>query len=280
MSEGQNSHARARFAEIVAQKDDQINLAEAALLIAAEEYPRMDVSLYLERLDRFADVSRDLIGGETGPHAIISGINAALFEELGFSGNRENYYDPRNSFLNEVIDRRTGIPITLTIVYMEVAKRVGFDVRGVAMPAHFLAKHPSEAGDIYIDAFNGGDIMGVAGCDELFREVTGGRAELRSEYLAAATTKQILTRTLSNLLGIYSKGDHRRALGVIELILLINPDSPAHVRDRGLLLASLGEIDEALDELERYLTLSTKAIDADLIREQIRVVKQKQAKRN
>src|SRR5262249_32296545 len=199
-----------------------------ALCIAAEEYPRMDPSLYLERLDRFAEVARELIGTQVYPDAIIAALNTVMFEELGFTGNRDNYYDPRNSYLNEVIDRRTGIPITLTVVYMEIARRVGFDVKGVGFPAHFLAKHVSESGDIYIDAFNGGKVLGVAGCDDLFREVTGGRAEMRSEYLASVSTKQIVTRMLSNLLSIYSKNDHRRALSVVERMLLINPDEPAY----------------------------------------------------
>jgi regulator of sirC expression with transglutaminase-like and TPR domain len=280
MPDVQNSEARARFAEIISLKDDEIDLAEAALWIAAEEYPRIDVSLYLERLDRFADLASEYIGSETRPRAIITALNTALFEDLGFSGNRENYYDPRNSYLNEVIDRRTGIPITLTIVYMEVARRVGFVVKGVGLPGHFLAKHVSESGEIYIDAFNGGMLLDVAGCDELFKEVTGGKAELRPEYLSVVTPRQILTRTLSNLLNIYSSSDHRRALFVIERMLLINPDSPPYVRERGLLLARVGEISEALSELERYLVLAPGAVDADLIREQIKVVKQKKAKWN
>jgi regulator of sirC expression with transglutaminase-like and TPR domain len=281
MSESSHTdEARRRFAEIVSRDDDQINLAEAALYIAAEEYPRIDVSLYLERLDKFADLALELASEASGPHETIAALNAALFDELGFCGNRENYYDPRNSYLNEVIDRRTGIPITLTLVYMEVARRIGFEVAGVGLPGHFIAKHPSGSGDIYIDAFDRGEIMGVAGCEALFREVTGGRADMRSEYLAVVTNKQLLTRMLSNLLSIYSKSDHRRALGIVERMILINPETPAHVRDRGLLLANIGETGEALRELEHYLALAPDAIDASLIRQQISSIKQQRARWN
>jgi regulator of sirC expression with transglutaminase-like and TPR domain len=273
--------ARARFAEILTLPDEEIDLAEAALCIAAEEYPRVDVSLYLERLNDFAERAGERIGeNPTGPGQIIQALNETLFDDLGFHGNREHYYDPRNSYLNEVIDRRTGIPITLCVVYIDVARRVGFAVEGVNLPGHFIAKHTAESGDIYIDAFNNGRLLGVAGCDELLKTVTGGRAELSAEHLAPATTRQILARMLSNLLSIYSKGDHRRALGVIDQMLLITPNSPPHLRDRGLLLASLGDTHGAIDELERYLALLPDAPDAGLIQEQIKLIKQKQARWN
>jgi regulator of sirC expression with transglutaminase-like and TPR domain len=277
----ERNKARTRFAEILTLPDEEIDLAEATLCIAAEEYPRVDVSLYLERLNDFAERAGERIGGNpSGPGQIIQALNETIFDELGFHGNREHYYDPRNSYLNEVIDRRIGIPITLCVVYIDVARRVGFAVEGVNLPGHFIAKHAAESGDIYIDAFNNGRLLGVAGCDELLRTVTGGRAELSAEHLAPATTRQILARMLSNLLSIYSKGDHRRALGVIDLMLLITPNSPPHLRDRGLLLASLGDTHGAIDELERYLTLLPDAPDAGLIQEQIKLIKQKQARRN
>jgi regulator of sirC expression with transglutaminase-like and TPR domain len=122
-------NARSRFAEMVSREDAEINLAEAALLIAGEEYPRLDVELYLERLDYFADLARTQAAASLTATDVIRALNATLFEQLGFRGNRENYYDPRNSYLNEVIGQRTGIPITLTVVYIEVAKRIGFPVK-------------------------------------------------------------------------------------------------------------------------------------------------------
>jgi regulator of sirC expression with transglutaminase-like and TPR domain len=274
------SNARSRFAEMVLRDDAQINLAEAALLIAAEEYPRLDVELYLDRLDYFADLVRMQASDALKPTDLITALNATLFEHLGFHGNQDSYYDPRNSFLNEVIDRRTGIPITLTVVYIEVANRIGFPVKGVGLPYHFIAKHESEDGDLFIDPFNAGGLLGSAGCDELITRMSGGKLELRPEHLEAVTNKQILTRILSNLLGVYSASDHRRALAAIDRILLINPDSASFIRDRGLLLGSVGDRTMAIAELERYLELVPNAPDAESIREQIKSIRQSQARLN
>lgn len=280
MSSNPTKSARRRFAEIVSRDDDEIALAEAALLIAAEEYQSLDVPFYLGRLDYFGDLAREQAADARDAIGVITALNVTLFERLGFRGNRESYYDPRNSFLNEVIDRRTGIPITLTVVYIEVAKRIGFPIKGVGMPYHFIAKHESDGGDVFIDPFNAGGLLGSAGCDELITRMSGGRIELQPEHLQAVTNKQILTRILSNLLGVYSPTDHRRALSAIERILLINPDSPSHIRDRGLLLATIGDRTGAVADLERYLELAPNASDGDTIREQIKTVRQNQAKLN
>lgn len=265
---------------MVSRDDEQINLAEAALLIAAEEYPRLDVEAYLDKLDQFGDLAREQVSGSHDVVDLISALNSTLFDRLGFRGNRESYYDPRNSFLNEVIDRRVGIPITLTIVYIDIARRVGFPVRGVGLPFHFIAKHEGESGDVFIDPFNKGQLLSTAGCEELVAEMGGGRIEVQPEHLEPVTTKQILTRMLSNLLGIYATSDHRRALTTVERILLMNPESPPHIRDRGLLLASIGDATSAIEELQRYLAVAPNAADADSVREQIKSTRQSQARLN
>ncbi|MCI0486034.1 MAG: transglutaminase-like domain-containing protein [Blastocatellia bacterium] len=281
MSDSIADNPRSRFADMVSREDEIIDLAEAALLIAAEEYAGLDVGLYLEKLDRLGDLARERAEGARNASDMIAALNATLFDELGFCGNRENYYDPRNSFLNEVLDHRTGIPITLTVVYMETARRIGFSVQGVGMPGHFIAKHASDEGDIFIDPFNDGRLLGEAGCAELLAEMSGGRLGLQPSHLLAVTNKQILTRMLSNLLGIYANStDHARSLAAIERILLINPDSPPHVRDRGLLLAALGKTAAALAELKRYLTLAPEARDAAVIKEQIKSIQQTLARLN
>lgn len=281
MSKSVADNPRKRFADIVSCEDEQIDLAEAALLIAAEEYAGLDVPLYIEKLDRIGDLAREHAEGARTTSDMIAAINTTLFDELGFCGNRENYYDPRNSFLNEVLDHRTGIPITLTVVYMETARRIGFPVLGVGLPGHFIAKHISDEGDIFIDTFNDGRLLGEAGCAEILKEMSGGRLELKPSHIAAVTNKQILTRMLSNLLGIYADSiDHARSLAAIERILLINPDSPPHVRDRGLLLAALGKTAAALPELKRYLTLAPEARDSSVIREQIKSLQQTLARMN
>lgn len=265
---------------MVLRADERIKLAEAALLIAAEEYPRLDVDLYLEKLDRFGDTARVHAAGAITPLDLIAAVNETLFEDLGFHGNRASYYDPRNSYLNEVIDRQTGIPITLTVVYIEVANRVGLTIKGVGMPGHFIAKQQAESGDIFIDPFNGGRILGRLRCSELLAETTGGALQLEPEHLAAVSNKQILTRMLSNLLGIYGATDQRRALRLIDRILLMNPNSARHLRDRGLLLAELGETRSAIEALERYLELAPLAPDAEVIREQITSIRRFGARLN
>lgn len=280
VSKHERNSARQRFKEMILLDDEQINLAEAALLIAAEEYPSMDIALYLEKIDRIGDMVRERAAHAHSSLDVLSAINSTLFDEFGFRGNVENYYDPRNSFLNEVIDRRVGIPITLTVVYIEVARRVGLHVEGVGMPGHFIAKLATDSGEMFIDAFNGGRLFGEVGCADLLSEMSGGRLKLKPEHLAAVTKRQILERMLSNLMGVYAAGDHCRALAAIERILLINPDSPPHIRDRGLLLATLGRTTAAIAELERYLLLAPDSPDASSIREQIKTIRQSQAKLN
>lgn len=280
MSKRRTIITRALFTEIVSRKDEEINLAEAALTIAAEEYPRLDIPLYLDKLDRIGDMARERASDRVDSLDQISALNAVLFEELGFRGNSGNYYDPRNSFLNEVIDRRTGIPITLTVVYIEVARRIGLFIEGVGMPSHFIARHEGRTGLVFIDVFNGGRLMGEMGCAEMLAEMSNGKFALRPEHLAAVTKKQILARMLANLLGIYSSSDNHRALGVIERLMILNPDSPQHVRDYGLLLAATGDTSNSIEELERYLALLPDAPDRKTVREQIKAIRQSRAKLN
>ena len=265
---------------MISRDDEHLDLAQAALLIAAEEYPNLDSDVYIERLDHFADLARERAADARDAGDVITALNSVMFEVLGFRGNRENYYDPRNSFLNQVIDRRMGIPITMTVVYIEVARRIGFPVKGVSLPFHFIAKHEAESGDVFIDPFNEGRVLGVAGCSELVAGVSGGKLELSAEHLAPVTKKQILLRMLSNLLGIYSAGDHARALAAIERILLIDPGSASHIRDRGLLLHRLGDRTGAMAELERYLSLNPDAPDAESVRGEIKSIRQSQARFN
>ncbi|HJQ68350.1 MAG TPA: transglutaminase-like domain-containing protein [Blastocatellia bacterium] len=289
MTSSRIERSRSRFREIVSGDDEQIDLAEAALLIAAEEYPAVDMNIYIERLDLIANSVRDRVRDDVDPELVISALNFTLFDELGFRGNQESYYDPRNSFLNQVIDRRIGIPITLTVVYMEVARRIGFAVYGVGLPSHFIAGHSGEAGEVYIDPFNQGRVLGRAGVEKMFSELGGGAVELKEEHLAPVRKKQIITRMLSNLLNIYLGNysgagerytDYARALRVMERVILINPSSAAHVRDYGLLLAANGKMKEAIEELERYIARAPDAADAESIRNQIYSIRREQAKFN
>ena len=282
MSNQYIENVRARFHNIISVSEENLNLAEAALLIAAEEYPRLDIPLYLEKLENLAEHTTFRTGDVISATDKIAVINQTLFEELGFQGNRENYYDPRNSFLNEVLDRRIGIPITLSVVYIEVARRLGLPIHGIGLPGHFIVGYIAENDAYYIDVFNGGRIIGINGCADLVAGMSNGRLTFHPDlHLTPVTKKQILTRMLGNLLGIYvNSQDYRRAIACIERILLLLPDSVSHIRDYGLLLGQVGNISKAINQLELYLKANPTASDGEMIKAEIQKLHRAQAKFN
>ena len=240
-------HTRQRFAEAVSRADNEIALTEAALLIAAEEYPNLIIGDYLRKLDRFAEQAKRRVVSTPDPIEIINGLNRTICHDLGFQGNTEHYYDPRNSFLNQVIDRRKGIPITLSLLYVEVARRLDLDLLPVGLPGHFLVKYAGRAGELFIDPFNGGRVMNEFEVAGLLSKVTDGRLKLTRAHLAEVTRKQVLTRILGNLYAVYTRGmDYMRALASVERMLLIAPDTPSYVRDRGILLAAMDRNHDAV----------------------------------
>jgi regulator of sirC expression with transglutaminase-like and TPR domain len=258
------SAARARFSEIVSQADEQIDLAEAALWLAAEGCPRLDVGVYLERLDRLAEQIRPALPEAGSESDCVAALTGELSGVHGFHGSHDEYYDPRNSFLNEVLDRKTGIPISLCLVFIEVARRLGLDADGVNFPGHFLAR----VGDapIVVDAFEG-RIASRSECTMRLVAVLGPDAELTPEVLAPATKKQVLLRMLGNLKSIYAgQQDFEAALGCCDRSLLIAPDSPIELRDRGLMYHGLDCTHPAIADLERYLELEPEGEGADAIR--------------
>jgi len=262
---------RSRFAAVVAQQEEEIDLALAALLVAAEEYPQLLPEPYLRRLDLLAERVRDRLDEETAPLLILQELSRVLFEEEGFRGNAEAYYDPRNSFLNDVLDRRVGVPLTLSLLYLEVGWRLGLPLHGVNFPGHFLVRYDGEALKLLIDPFQKGEIRFEDEAQELLDRVYGGTVSLQPSYLRPAGRKDILVRLLSNLKGIYlNTRDDRRALAATERILLVRPDAAEEVRDRGMLLARLGFADDALQELRDYLTRAPGADDAERVRLLIR----------
>ena len=262
---------RSRFAAVVAQQEDEIDLGLAALLVAAEEYPQLLPEPYLRRLDLLAERVRDRLDEETAPLVILQELSRVLFEEEGFRGNAEAYYDPRNSFLNDVLDRRVGVPLTLSLPYLEVGWRLGLPLHGVNFPGHFLVRYDGEALKLLIDPFQKGEIRFEDEAQELLDRVYGGTVSLQPSYLRPAGRKDILVRLLSNLKGIYlNTRDDRRALAATERILLVRPDAAEEVRDRGMLLARLGFADDALQELRDYLTRAPGADDAERVRLLIR----------
>jgi regulator of sirC expression with transglutaminase-like and TPR domain len=248
--------------------DEKIDLTRAALLIARTEYPGLNIEGYAARIEELADrVSANLPGYKS--QQAIAALNQVLFEQAGLRGNRDDYYDPRNSFLSDVLDRGLGIPITLSIVYMEVARRVGFPLAGVGMPGHFLLKHFADGGqELLIDCFNRGDILSRQDCQLRLDEIYSGEMTLRPEFLHPLSRRQILTRMLNNLKTVYlSTRNFRKALPIADLILVIYPRSSEDVKQRALLRYSMALPKLAAEDLEEYLEISPAASDADEIRQ-------------
>jgi len=267
---GQTSLTEAFFVLVGPDIDDEkINLVRAALTIARTEYPDLDIESYVARVDELAHRVEARIMDIDDAAQTIAALNHVLFQQAGLRGNREDYYDPRNSFLNDVLDRGLGIPITLALIYMEVGRRLGFPLFGVGMPGHFLLKHYDIDGrETLIDCFNGGDILTAQDCQRRLDEIYSGQMTLRPEFLFAVSRRQILTRILSNLKTVYlSARNFKKALPIVDLVLVIYPRSPEDVKQRALLRYSLGQNKGAAEDLEEYLKMSPDASDADEIRQ-------------
>jgi regulator of sirC expression with transglutaminase-like and TPR domain len=244
-----------QFQELTDRPDVEIDLVEAALAIAATEYPGLNPAPWIERLDRLA--ARVQAGPTFSALANIAAINKVLFEEMEFRGNTKEYDDPRNSYLNDVLERKTGIPITLSLVYTEVARRKGVPLAGVGFPGHFLVKHPGPPAKIIIDPFHRGAVLSTADCSARLREHFGPEAELKPEYFAASTKKQILARMLNNLKGIfYRRSNYPKVLTMIELSLATREDVLSNVRDRGMVYFAMRRYSDAVRELKVYLKLA------------------------
>jgi regulator of sirC expression with transglutaminase-like and TPR domain len=250
------------------------DLAAPAFLVARVEYRNLDPGPYLDRLDQMGDAAFHRIAadpGHDGPLAArIDTLNRYLFNEVGFYGNREQYEDPRNSCLNEVLDRRTGIPITLSLVYIEVARRAGIRAEGINFPGHFLVRvlqdlHTDDPGEgLIVDPFHGGAILDEHECRLLLHRHTGEETAWAPELLARATRRQVLVRMLLNLKRLYvSWRSFPQARMVTDLLLALSPSAVTELRDRGLLAYNMNDFPAALRDLEDYLKLSKMAESDD-----------------
>ncbi|HEY9627380.1 MAG TPA: transglutaminase-like domain-containing protein [Coleofasciculaceae cyanobacterium] len=268
----QTSLARQRFYQEIDQPPDQIDLAKAALYLAQEEYPDLDVEEYLSALDAMAVEVRERLPRESYPLRIIQTLNQYFYEDLQFQGNTDSYYDPRNSYLNDVIDRRMGIPITLSLVYLEVAGRIDFPMVGVGMPGHFLIRPIGKDMQIFVDPFHQGEVLFEQDCQERLSQTYGRPMAMRPEFLDAVSPHYFLARILTNLKGVYLKQeDWLRAIAAIDRILLLLPHSWMEQRDRGLLYYQLERWAEARQDLEDYLNCAPSTVsDASRIRDLLR----------
>ncbi len=265
--------ARRQFKALVESGED-IDLSLAALLIAKEEYLDLDIAKYLDMLDEMAMELKSRIGQLSRPEDIVTSISQYLFYEKGFRGNHKNYYDPRNSFLNDVLDRKLGIPITLSLLYMELGRRVGVPIVGVGLPGRFLIRHTGVADGQFIDTFQDGSPIGIDHCKQLVDTIYGGKLSFREDLLNPVSRLDILRRVLNNLKAIYiSKSDSRRALSVLERLVILSPDSTEELRDRGLFYLRLHAYSQALMDLNRYVENTPHASDYQQIQSIVDLLK-------
>ena len=262
----------ALFRALLERPEEQIDLAEAALLIAKSADQDVDVGRYLARIDELARQLRASLPEDSSEADLISGLGRFLFEEQGFGPSIDDYYDPRNSFLNQVLERRVGIPITLSVLYMEIGRRVGLPPQGVSFPGHFLVKCQLKQGTVILDPYCSGISLSLQDLQQRLRTVRGGEVSraIVAATLVAANKKEILARMLRNLKAIYlERQDYARALSWIDWILAVAPGEAAEVRDRGLAYLKLECFRAALQDLEHYLEMAPTADDMHEIRSHV-----------
>lgn len=273
---GMSSEARAaqEWQRIVQMRDEDVSLAEGALWIAAEEYPDLVVDEHLARLHDMAACLRGRLRADVATAEKLMALNHYMFDELGFSGNTDDYYDPRNSFLNEVLERKLGIPITLGVVYIEIGRRIGIGLQGVSFPGHFLVKCALRDGVVVLDPYSRGVSLGM---DELQQRLrAAGSASdvdeaILAHLLSAASNKEVLARMLRNLKGVYVRqGDWLRALSSSERLIALKPDDAGEeYRDRGGIYLKLECFRAALGDFGTYLKQCPGAADAETVRAQV-----------
>lgn len=274
----------AAFAALMRERDADLPLDRAAALLARGiAYPDLDLEVTLAVLDDLADGLRSRLPASPEPRAVAVALRDYLGGELGFRGpaseSEDAYYDVRNSYLNDVLGRHVGIPIGLAIVYIEVARRIGFSLVGVGMPLHFVIKH--SLGDapedgIFMDPFLGGALLTPQQLRQRFEAQFRERMPFAEHYLGAVTKKQLLTRVLNNLRGVYlGRQQLHRALSVLDYLLLIAPWDLETRRDRGLLALRIGEFMQALEDLQAYERFATGDPNLPVIRGHIEALRRR-----
>jgi regulator of sirC expression with transglutaminase-like and TPR domain len=274
---------RRRFRALIRRPEPQLGLAEAALCIAWEDQGAGEPRARLRELDMLAAAARPRMGGLDSPRDIVGALNAYLFHELGFRGNTWSYGDPKNSFLDQVLETRAGLPITLSLLYIEVGVRLGLPIVGLALPGHFLTRYvaPND-GDMFIDPFNGGRQWTWAECATQVAGFYGVvTPALMRQVMAPPSKRDILTRMLRNLKNAYAeRNDFAHALAAAERIVLIEPGNIQELRDRGLLRARMGQLHGAIEDLDRYARRAPRAADLPQIRQQARALAERLAQGN
>jgi len=250
------------------------NLVEKCLKFAQIlEYPDLNISEYIKKINLMGNSLKETITEVKNPTYLISILNEYMFENLGFKGDVEDYYNPKNNFLNEVIDNKIGIPITISILYVEIAKFIGLDLKIVGFPGHILVKHNEE---MILDPFYGGRLLGIDDLQELLDRSYGGELEFQPEFLDEVKPEKLIIRIARNLKNSYTHSfAYEKALRCVNMILALEPDSPEDVRDKGILEERMLNSDLALQYLNKYLELNPNGEDVDFILELIRSIKTK-----
>lgn len=276
-----SSNVRKAFADLVSRPDEAIELDRGALLIAKSCQPELEIEPYLQLLDLMAEHVKLRLRGTTDARLTIAEINRYLFEDEHFVGNNDSYYDPRNSYLNEVMDRKVGIPISLSILYLEIGRRLGFKLEGVGLPGHFMVKHPGAQGDILIDPYHQGSIVTEEDCRVRLEGLFGGQVPFDKRFLQAMAPRKILMRMLNNLKAIFLHAhDLVNAVNMVELSLCADPDNPEEIKARGLLYLQLECFGQAWSDLERYVELCPEADDLEAMQKYLTAAKELTSKIN
>ena len=278
-----------RFTEYANLPDARLDLTQGALLMADIAYSDLNAAHYQRRLDALATVVREALGatgaGLSRPRLlrqramatrVLETMRETLAEREGLTGNTDDYYDPRNTFLHETLDRGVGLPITLSVIYLEVARRLGIPLRGIGLPSHFMVKWPltrEEGGDLYLDAFHGGQLLDARECRRRVLDLidaTGAPPYFDPRWTVPLGSRAILTRMLNNLKAIYlHRGESRLALEVVERLILLRPDLPEELRDRGLLRLALGEPLFAAADIAAYAERAPAAPEVGRLRRRV-----------
>lgn len=276
-----STRSRRTFRELVTLPDGAIPLAEAALLLACEEYPQLEISPYLDKLDEIAGFVRPRLRPGRSPLETIDAINDVLFGLVGFRGNTEDYNDPRNSFFNDVLERRMGIPITLSAVYLEVARRISFPIFGVGMPGHFLVKYRDRTEELFLDPFNGGQVLTREDCVRRYKEMFGDDHEFSERMLDIVSPRQMLFRMSNNLKTIYLNiHAYEKSLAMVDMMLLADPEALEQYRDRGILHVQLRRFRAAVRDFEHYVKGAPHSKDRPQVEEHLKELRRIQAMMN
>lgn len=255
---------------LAALGDDELPLLGTALLIARDEYPDLDAASYSAQVDTYAAALRRQLERDIDLPARLTAINKYLFDEVGFAGNNAQYDDPRNSYMNDVVDRKLGIPLSLAVIQIEVTRRLGMPLDGISFPGHFLVRLPVDDGILVLDPYNKGRPVSAEELRERASPHLGGHVpddQQLLQILAPATHRMILMRMLRNLKGLYlERGDWERVARTADRLLKLSPDTAEALRERGLAYRELGYTKGAREDLARYLQLLPEADDLDAVR--------------